>query len=128
MDPEMAESAAAGGIGIAMILYYVVILAVVVLMIVSYWKIFEKAGKPGWAAIVPIYNVIVMVEIIGKPIVWVLLLLCVPCVGPALYAMELAERFGKDRNYGLIWLFLLGVYGIPKLAFGDDKYIPPAAS
>ncbi|MBX7057140.1 MAG: signal peptidase I [Leptospirales bacterium] len=120
------SGAAASGIGIGMIIYYIVILAVVVLMIVSYWKIFEKAGKPGWAVLIPIYNLIVMLEIIGKPLTWILLAICLGPIFQILYAMELAERFGHDRTYGIIWLWLLGVYGIPKLAFGDDKYTAPA--
>jgi hypothetical protein len=47
--------------------------------VIGMWKIYEKAGKPGWAAIVPIYNIIVLLEIIGKPVWWLLLFL-VPCV------------------------------------------------
>ncbi len=54
-------------------------LAVAVVMIIGWWKIFEKAGKPGWAAIVPIYNIIVLCEIVGRPAWWVVLFL-IPCV------------------------------------------------
>ena len=50
-------------------------LALIVLMLVSIWKIYEKAGKPGWAAIVPIYNLIVLLEIVRKPLWWIILLL-----------------------------------------------------
>ena len=60
-----AELGAAAGAGLFIILIY---LAIVLLMIASMWKVFTKAGKPGWAAIVPIYNTIVLLEIVGKPI------------------------------------------------------------
>ena len=58
------------GIGaVGMIIYF----AVVILVIASFWKVFTKAGKPGWAAIIPIYNIIVLLEIVGKPIWWIIL-------------------------------------------------------
>lgn len=53
------------------IFFVVIYLAVVVLMIASMWKVFEKAGKPGWAAIIPVYNIVVLLEIVGKPIIWI---------------------------------------------------------
>ena len=49
-------------------------LAIVVFMIASVWKVFTKAGKPGWAVLIPIYNFIVLIEIVGKPTWWVILL------------------------------------------------------
>ncbi|MEA2043640.1 MAG: DUF5684 domain-containing protein, partial [Bacteroidota bacterium] len=51
----------------------IIYLAIIVLMIASLWKIFEKAGKPGWASIIPIYNLIVLLEIVGKPVWWFIL-------------------------------------------------------
>ncbi|MBA4031751.1 MAG: signal peptidase I, partial [Planctomyces sp.] len=62
--------AAAGGAAAFVIL--LIQLAVVVLIVAGLWKMFAKAGKPGWAAIVPIYNMIVMLEIIGRPLWWIL--------------------------------------------------------
>src|ERR1700748_439146 len=53
-------------------------LIISVIMIIAHWKIFEKAGKPGWAAIIPIYNIIVLLEIIGKPVWWIIMFL-IPC-------------------------------------------------
>ena len=116
-------AAAAAGVGIVMVLVY---LAVIILIIVGLWKIFEKAGKPGWAAIVPVYNVIVLLEIVGKPIWW-LLLLFVPCVGIVIAIMmyiELAKCFGKDTAYGL-GLAFLGPIFIPMLGFGSAQYKAP---
>jgi len=108
--------------------FFLVWLAVIVLIFVSLWKIFEKAGKPGWAGIVPIYNAIVLLEIVGRPIWWFVLLL-VPCVGIVvgiILCIDLAKSFGKDAGYG-IGLALLGFIFFPMLAFGDARYVGPAA-
>ena len=50
-------------------------LAVIILMIASMWKIFTKAGQPGWASIIPIYNIIVLLKIVNRPVWWIILLL-----------------------------------------------------
>jgi hypothetical protein len=92
-------------------------------MFAGMWKVFVKAGKPGWAAIIPIYNLIVLVEIIGKPMTWVIFLL-IPCVGIVfgiLACMELAKKFGKDPIYG-VGLVLLGFVFWPMLGFGSAQY------
>jgi hypothetical protein len=123
-------SAGAGGLIGALFggVFFLVWLAVVVLIFASLWKIFEKAGKPGWAGIVPIYNAIVLLEIVGRPIWWIVLLF-VPCVGIVvgiLLCIDLAKSFGKDAGYG-IGLALLGFVFFPMLAFGDARYVGPAA-
>lgn len=93
-------------------------------VLASLWKTFEKAGKPGWAAIVPIYNIIVMVEIAGKPVWWVILFF-VPLVNiivPFVVLIEFAKKFGRSAGFG-IGLALLSFIFFPILAFGDAKYI-----
>ena len=99
-------------------------LAVVVLVFVSLWKIFEKAGKPGWAGIVPIYNIIVWLEIVGRPIWWIVLMLvpCVSIVVGILLCIDLAKAFGKDAGYG-IGMALLPFIFFPMLAFSDARYV-----
>jgi hypothetical protein len=108
--------------------FVLVWLAVVVLILVSLWKIFEKAGKPGWAGIVPIYNIIVLLEIVGRPLWWIVLMLvpCVSIVVGIILCIDLAKSFGKDVAYG-IGLALLGFVFFPMLAFGDARYVGPAA-
>ena len=69
MESSGSAAMAAGGAGFLMLIN----LAVMIFMIVVMWKIFTKAGKPGWAAIVPIYNIIIMLEIAGKPLWWIIL-------------------------------------------------------
>jgi len=106
----------------------VLVLAIVVLMIASMWKIFVKAGKPGWAAIVPIYNIIVWLEIIGKPTWWIVLLF-VPIVNYVIIIWItnlLAKSFGKEVGFTLGLIFL-GIIFYPILAFGSATYQGPAA-
>ena len=111
------------GIGIGFIL---IILAVVVFIIAAMWKIFEKAGQPGWAAIVPIYNCYVLLKIVGKPGWWLLLFL-IPIVNYVFiiwtYNM-LSKSFGKEEGF-TVGLVLLGIVFFPILGFGDAKYLGP---
>lgn len=98
-------------------------LAVAVLCIASVWKVFTKAGKPGWAAIVPIYNLVVLLEIAGKPLWWFILFL-IPLVNIVVAFMtyiSLAERFGKGAGFG-VGLALLGFIFFPILGFGSAQY------
>jgi hypothetical protein len=107
---------------------FIVVLAITVLVFVSLWKIFEKAGKPGWAGIVPIYNFFVLLEIVGRPLWWIVLIF-VPCVGfvvQIILCIDLAKAFGKDNAYG-IGLALLPFIFFPILAFGDARYVGPVA-
>jgi hypothetical protein len=95
----------------------------VVAMIAGMWKVFTKAGKPGWAAIVPIYNFIVLIQIAGKPVWWVVLML-IPIVNiviSILVAINVAKAFGKGAGFG-IGLGLLGPIFFPILGFGGATY------
>lgn len=103
--------------------FMIIWLGVAILTIVGMWKIFEKAGKPGWAAIVPIYNIVILLEIVKKPIWWVVLFL-IPCaniVAMILIALELAKVFGKDTGFA-IGLILLPFVFYPMLGFSDATY------
>ncbi len=125
-DGGDAGDAAAGAVGGAIMIVY---LGIVIVALVGMWKVFEKAGKPGWGAIVPIYNIVLLLEIVGKPIWW-LLLLFIPCVGFVVLLilfLELAKCFGKSAGFG-IGLFLLGFIFFPMLGFGDAKYRGPQKS
>ncbi len=102
-------------------------LVVWVLIIISFWKIFEKAGKPGWASIIPVYNIIILLEIIGKPWWWLLLLL-IPGVniifGIWMFNL-LSISFGKNEGF-TVGLVLLPFIFLPILGFGEDSYKGPA--
>jgi hypothetical protein len=101
----------------------VIYIAVIVLMIVSLWKIYTKAGKPGWACIIPIYNIIVLLEIVHKPWWWLLLML-IPVVNIvfAIWMYNLLSiRFGKGVGF-TIGILLLPFIFLPILGLGDAKY------
>lgn len=107
-------------LGVGYIIFMLVILA---FYVICYWKLFEKAGQPGWAAIVPIYNIVILMQIVGRPAWWVILML-IPCVNiivALLVYLDLARVFGKGAGFG-IGLFLLGIVFLPILAFGDAEY------
>ena len=95
----------------------------IVLLIVSFWKVFEKAGQAGWKSLIPIYNYVVFLNIIDRPVWWVILLF-VPVVSFIILIImhiDLAKRFGKGALYGL-GLCLLPFIFFPLLAFGDATY------
>ena len=105
-----------------------VALAVAVFMAICLWKIFTKAGKPGWAGIIPVYKYMVMAEISGKPAWWGLVINFIPCIGvPIMYfilLIELAKSFGKGGAFG-VGLILVPVIFFPILAFDGSTYVGP---
>lgn len=104
-------------------LFWLVWLAAAVFMIASMWRVYTKAGKPGWASLVPIYNVIVLLDIAGRPAWWFLLML-IPLVNiivAIIVMINVAEGFGRSAAFG-IGLALLGFIFFPILAFGDSEY------
>jgi Family of unknown function (DUF5684) len=98
-------------------------LAIIVTIIAGVWKVFVKAGKPGWAAIVPIYNIIVLLEIAGKPLWWIILFFIpfVNIIMAILVGIAVAKNFGKSDAFG-VGLGLLGFIFYPILGFGDAQY------
>jgi len=118
---EDQAAAAAGGIaGGIMFAYF----AVIILVIAAIWKVFSKAGEPGWAAIIPIYNLIVLLKIAGKPIWWFLLFL-VPFVNfiiAIIVTFSLAKSFGKGAGFALGLVFLPFIF-YPILGFGSAAYV-----
>ena len=103
-----------------------VVLALVIILIAARWKIFTKANQPGWASLIPIYNTLIFLRIIGKPWWWILLF-CIPLVNIVFIVLALdllSKNFGKP-----VW-FTVGLFLLPFifeliLAFGDAKYIGP---
>ena len=118
MQPDQLQQTAAPSP-----IFVIIALVFLVLMIASIWKVFSKAGEPGWAAIVPIYNVIVLLKIAGKPLWWIILFIIpiVSLIVGIFMGIGLAGRFGKTAGYG-IGLALLPFIFFPILAFGDAKY------
>jgi hypothetical protein len=107
---------------------WIIYLALVVLLIAGWWMIFTKAGEEGWKAIIPIYNVIVLLKIVGREWWWVLLML-IPFVGFIIWiivALDLAKSFGKGTGFAIGLILLPFIFALI-LGFGADTYRGPAA-
>lgn len=119
---EPSSGSLIGGL-IALVLY----VGLVILFIASKWKLFTKAGKPGWAAIVPVYDVIVLLEIVGRPLWWLVLVVFLPFIMVFVLAIDIAKSFGKSAGFGIALVFLFIIL-LPMLAFGSARYHGPAAA
>jgi len=98
-----------------------------ILWIVALWKIFSKAGQPGWAAIIPIYNLFIWCKIVGRPAWWLLLwLICFPIFHIVL-SIDLAKSFGKGVGFGIGLIFLPFIFAVI-LGFGSAQYRGPSAA
>lgn len=110
------------GIGMGLMLVY---LAIAVIAIVALWKTFVKAGQPGWGAIIPIYNIYLILKIAGRPGWWLLLYL-IPIVSLVVHivvSIDVAKGFGKSTTFGVVGLWLFSLIGFLMLGFGDAKYV-----
>lgn len=120
---DMVDSAAVGAMAGFSIGYMLVCLIVGIFAIVCMWRIFAKAGKPGWASIIPVYNTIVMLQIAGMS-PWMVLLMLVPVANVVvmiLMYVNLAKAFGKSGGF-VAGLILLNLIFMGILAFGDAEY------
>ena len=103
--------------------YSIVTLIVAVLSIAGLWKMFTKAGQPGWAAIIPILNTLTILKTIKRPWWWIILLL-IPCVGfviAFIVMWDMAKAYGKGVGM-FILLLLLHPIGLLVLGFGSAEY------
>ena len=115
------EGSSAGISGVAVAIW----LAFMILMLVTMWKIFTKAGQPGWASLIPFVNIYFMLKIAGKPGWWLLLFL-IPFVNfiiSILVMVGMARNFGKGVGFALGMIFLPIIF-YPILAFGSAEYNP----
>ncbi|HXO32918.1 MAG TPA: DUF5684 domain-containing protein [Candidatus Acidoferrales bacterium] len=106
-------------------IFMIIMLALTVLVFVGFWKVFTKAGQPGWAALIPLYNAYILTKIAGRPGWWVLMLM-IPFVNLAfgiLLAIDIARAFGQGAAFGVVLLFLLSGIGYLVLGFGDYRYV-----
>jgi len=115
----------AGGAEVAVFssMFLLVELALIALIIAGMWGVFAKAGEPGWAALIPIYNLIVLLRVAGKPWWWFFPCL-IPIVGlilSILIAVELSNRFGMGGGFAVGLIFLPFVF-YPILGFGSAEY------
>jgi hypothetical protein len=111
----------------------IIVLVILVIYIAALWKMFTKAGQPGWAAIIPIYNTYIIQKIVGRPGWWVLLYF-IPIAQIVIWvinSIDLAKSYGKDSTFGIVLNFLVPILiGIPVgfliLGFGKAEYKGPS--
>ena len=111
------------------IIWILIMVALTIFMIAANWMIYEKAGKPGWACIIPIYSTLVLLEIVGKPWWW-LLLMFIP-VANIVFAIWMTNLLSKSFGYNegfTIGLILLPFIFYPIMGFSSVKYKGPAGT
>jgi Family of unknown function (DUF5684) len=121
-----SSSTGSGGAGSVVLL--IIWLLVVVFYLAAEWRIFTKAGKPGWAVIIPIYGTLVFLQVIGRPWWWLIMFL-IPLVNiPFLIIAvnDLSKSFGHGVGYTLGLIFLPEIF-LPMLGFGGSQYVGPGA-
>ena len=114
--------------------YLIFVLALWVFLVIVQWKIFTKAGQPGWAVLIPFYNLYVYTKVIQRPSWWIwiyigCIITSIIIVGylallvfAILDTIRLAKVFGKESGFAVGLIFLPIIF-MPMLAFGDAKYV-----
>lgn len=105
--------------------FLILAFAFFIAVIAGMWRVFEKAGQPGWGCLVPIYNVYLLTQIAGRP-GWWLLLFFIPLVNllvSIVVTLDIARKFGQGVGFALGLLFL-GFIFYPILGFGPAQYNP----
>lgn len=108
---------------------FLIYLVVVAALLIANWMLYSKAGRPGWASIIPIYSAYVLLKIVGRPGWWLILFL-IPLVNFVIYIivmLDLAKVFGKGSGFGVGLIFLPFIF-IPILGFGDARYSDPGGA
>ena len=107
-----------------MTLILIIYLALIIFIVASEWKTFEKAGQPGWACLIPFYNIYIMSKIAGVKNWWGIFIPFYNIYIIIMILLGIAKSFGKDTGFG-VGLIFLGFIFWPILGFGDAKYIGP---
>jgi hypothetical protein len=122
----MFGTAVAAGSAVAFLILFIVVVALIIFYVAAFWRILEKAGVPGWGAIIPIYNIYLWCKVVGRPGWWVVLLF-VPVVSVIvmlILSLDLSKAFAKTTGFG-IGLWLLSFIFVPILGYGTSTYIGP---
>ncbi len=110
--------------------YLFILFGVALIFIAAGWRLFSKAGQPGWAVLIPFYNLYLYTQIIRRPKWWILLyfLGAIPFLGAlgvlflsVIDSIRLAKVFGRSTEFG-VGLILLNIVFIAILAFGKSDY------
>lgn len=124
---NLAQSSSSTGESIVGIIFAIIYIAIIVAVIAGGWKMFTKAGQPGWACIIPFYNLYVITQIVGRPWWW-LILMCIPFIQVIFMIIicnDLSKAFGRGIGTTLGLIFLSFIF-IPILGFGSAQYQGPA--
>ena len=122
---DMFDSAASNPV--ILVLFFIIWFAIIAVYVAAQWKLFTKAGEPGWAAIIPVYNMIVLMKIAGKPDWWIVLLF-VPfanIVATIVMYIGLARNFGRSDGFAAGLIFIPYIFMLI-LGFGSSRYVPVA--
>ena len=98
--------------------------ATYILVFTGMWYVFEKAGKPGWGVLIPIYNIVLMCEIAKKPTWWIAMFF-IPIANIVFAVMlmdDISKSFGKSSGF-TVGLVLLGAVFFPILGYGDAVHV-----
>lgn len=129
------DAAVATGVAAAIMAFFaaffLVFVVIGIVTLIGMWKVFAKAGQPGWAVLIPVYNFIILLRIAGLPWYWVFtpLIVLIPILGAIAYLVwvvwvhhRISTNFGQGVGF-TIGLTLLGPIFWLILGFGDSKYI-----
>jgi len=106
---------------------WIIYLAIIIAVIAGWWMLFQKAGEAGWKSIIPIWNLLIILKIVGREWWWIILFL-IPIVGLVIWiivSLDLAKSFGRGTGFGIGLAFLSFIFA-PILGFGSDTYRGPA--
>jgi len=108
---------------------WIIYIAIIVAVIAGWWMIFTKAGEAGWKSIIPIWNTLVILKMVGREWWWIILLI-IPIVGFVVWIIvmnDLSKSFGHGVGFtlGLIFLSIIFLF---ILAFGSSMYRGPAGA
>jgi hypothetical protein len=127
---DHASTVSGPAAGVLIALGLIVAICVIVIPVIAMWRIFTKAGRPGWAVLIPFYNTYVLIKICGRP-GWWLLLMFIPVVDfviVVILMLDLAKSFGKSTTFAIFALILFSFVGMLILGFGEARYLGPAGS
>ncbi|MGB8179744.1 MAG: DUF5684 domain-containing protein [Acidimicrobiales bacterium] len=107
--------------------FFLVVIAVFLFYVIAAWRVYSKAGVPGWGVLIPIYNVYLWCKIAGRPGWWILLFF-IPVVNFIVHlivSLDVAKSFGRSGAFGA-GLWILGFIFVPILGYGSSRYVGPS--
>lgn len=128
LSNDVLASAVFGGLFSIMIVSIILSVVIWVFLIISQWKVFEKAWLPGWWTLIPFYNIYLTFKLWWRPGGWTRWVLFFPVLAVLMIVVnfDIAKRFNKHRAFGL-WLWFLPIVFIPILAFDKKSKRTPVA-